>query len=235
VKRKSFIRACSVFVAGALFGACGVNDSGSRSNGGRGGRSNGNEPERRYAEKFKSEMPGVSGAAKDPGIYTISENGHTYAFSAVPAGEGHVQHPHLRLQADNEAPVFLMWGLSGTYPSLKLLDENGNDVAEVGFNEFTGTHNHSPREWLEIGLKVAAAIFVIWIGLEIGALLLSFLASLAFFFLCLVILFAGIAVIGGFIKAIFEDTEWDERLSETMGNAVEWLARQFRQFAGAHP
>jgi hypothetical protein len=226
MKRKGFLKFLSLTALGGFLTGCGITDSNSRSGGGRQDEA----PEKRYAKKFKDAMPEISKAAQNGDSYEISENGNTFSFAVIPAGEGYVHHPHVRITRSDGEIAYLVWGFEGLYPSLKLLDATGEDMMEVSLNEFSDNKDSS-RNWLETALVVVAVLFAAWLGLEVVGLFISLAASIALFLLALAILFVGVAVIGGLIKTVFEKTKWDEELFERLGNDVPWLEAQFRRLA----
>lgn len=106
-------------------------------------------------------------------------------------------------KATGEVANFL-WGQESLYHSIKITDNTGiilvRDGKNLGFSfGLIGSGGVDPREWLIIGIKVAAIAFALWF-LCVTKLIVSAIAFLAFNLMLLAILALAVGALVGIIE-----------------------------------
>ncbi|MEW6610110.1 MAG: hypothetical protein AB1352_00560 [Patescibacteria group bacterium] len=117
--------------------------------------------------------------------------GEILAFSV---SNDNASYPHLKIVRESTGKaVHLLWGSKNLFPSIKFVEDSGEQLVEIGLNEVSG--GDTPRDWLKTGIKVLALALVIWLGASIGKAILAAIAFLAFNAMVLALLVLAVAIL----------------------------------------
>ena len=151
---------------------------------------------------------------------------------AFSISQDNASYPHLKIVRETTGKaVHLLWGSKNLFPSIKLVDDNGEQLVEVGLNEVS--NGNTSRDWLKIGIKVLALTLVVWLGASIGKAILAAIAFLAFNAMVLALLVLAVAVLawiaekfGWTIDDIYQFfKEAIEKLVEFLKEVIDFLKR----------
>lgn len=136
---------------------------------------------------------------------------------------------HVRLRKESDGDVAnLLIGRDDTYPVIKLTDDNGNVLSKNGqelsfsFQDF-GTEADDSDNWFELGIKVTAIAFALWIGLSIAKGIFAALAFLAFNAMVLGLVIASISFLAWFIETAGWNIEYIKEVFNRTADRIEQL------------
>lgn len=133
----------------------------------------------------------------------------------------------------NESSANLGFGMKGIFPSIKLMDKDGEtlrtrDGEEMEYALF-GPNLAPSRlaamtatDWFMLGVKVAAVAFGIFLGAKILGLVLAAVAFLAYYCMILALVITGIALLSQGAKWFLGATGWNlDGIKDFFGKRTE--------------
>lgn len=163
--------------------------------------------------------------AKWSKLQSLTKNSGEEMTVAVPTGGGYqvlkmamvtggaASYSHLRMVLPDSRTANFLPGQVGLSPALKLTDDQGNSLLANGrkieipfFTSLTKPTALDPRDFISLGIKVAAAGLLIWAGAGIVNLVLGVIGYLAFAAIILGLLAAAAGVLGPIVSWFLEKT-----------------------------